>query len=122
VLKTHPHGTFVLGGKNGVIARQAQEAVATRQPLSPFPPAAALQQLHVDDAGNRAASNNRPTTPPAAYMKSPMKLSTPSTPRVGDLENTTPRMQQSLEFSFEERRASVPYGDLQTGFWMGANS
>lgn len=113
-----------LGGKNGVIARsqpQAQEAVAPRQPLSPFPPAAALQQLHVDDAGNRAASN-RSTTPSAVYLKSPMKLNTPSTPRVGDLENTTPRMQQSLEFSFEERRASVPYGDIQNGYWMGANS
>lgn len=102
---------------------QAHEAVAPRQPLSPFLPAAvALQQLHVDDVGNRAASN-RPTTPSAtaAYLKSPLK-STPSTPRVGDLENTTPRMQHSLEFSFEERRASVPYGDLQTGFWMGGNS
>lgn len=118
----HKDDASSAGGKNGVIARSqppAQEAVAPRQPLSPFLPAAALQQLHVDDVGNRAASN-RPTTPAstASYLKSPMKT-TPITPRVGDLENTTP---QSIEFSFEERRASVSFGDLQTGFWMGAQS
>jgi hypothetical protein len=38
---------------------------------------------------------------------------------MSDLENTTPRMQ--LEFSFEERRASIAHGDLHSGFWMGAN-
>ena len=99
---------------------QAQDAIAPRQPLCPFPPAAALQQVHVDDTGNRSASS-RPMTPSAAYLKSSLK-STPTSPIVGDRENTTPRLQQSFELSFEERRASVPYVEMHPFFWVGRNS
>ena len=100
---------------------QAVQALAARQPLSPVPSAAALQQVFMDDSGNRAASalTSKPALPSGAYFKSPLKMMTPNSPRLSDLENTTPRMQ--LEFSFEERRASIAHGDLHSGFWMGGN-
>lgn len=113
------------GGKHGVSARsqpQAQDTVA-RQPLGPVPPTAALQQLHVDDAGNRAASvANKTGVSSAAHLKSPLKVTLIS-PHVGDVENTIPRVQPALEFSFEERRVSnASCGDLQNGFWKSMNS
>lgn len=98
---------------------QAQElAAAYRQPLYPFSPLAPLKQLHMDDASYRAAylTVKKPTTPSGAHLGH-VKSGMPSTPTsFGDLENTTPRMQRTLEFSFDDRRASVPYGGLQTSY------
>ncbi|CAM6043679.1 unnamed protein product [Sphagnum compactum] len=84
---------------------QAVQALALRQPLSPVVLSATPLQNYVDDSGNRIPSSVQ-VSKAASIGKSSMAAGTsPTSPPMQDLENTTPMLQ--VEYSFEERRANL---------------
>jgi hypothetical protein len=84
---------------------QAVQALALRQPLSPVVLSSMPLQNYMDDSGNRIPSSVQ-VSKAASIGKSSMAAGTsPTSPPMQDLENTTPMLQ--VEYSFEERRANL---------------